>query len=205
MLEQLKKIIATEWLVFLGSIVIGVIVVPLIFFRSEPMPKTIDTSQDFDPDAFVRDFDPSTAVPITDPVILKQLNDATSKEHTLTRNLELFKKRRPEFADFDNKAIARWVAKKYPQYYDSFQPLLSDASVGNSDFLPDLPPDPIMVEALSPQPVSILTGFSVFFDHLFSAKYWLETWWSLLIPYPVVQFARSIRWALRTALNAKRR
>jgi len=96
--------------------------------------------------------------------------------------LELFKKRQPEFEDFDNKAIATWVAKKYPRYYDSFQPLLSDASVGNSDFLPDLPPDPVMIDALSPQPVSILTGFAVFFQHMFSANYWLETWCSLLIP-----------------------
>jgi hypothetical protein len=50
------------------------------------------------------------------------------------------------------------------------------------------------IEMKATRPVGVVEQFA---DHLFARWYWLQTWATVLCPYVIFLFARSLYWALR--------
>ena len=187
---HLKKIIAREWLISLVAIFIGIIFSVYAFF--------IDSSEYL----HYRKNLYETLVPPweKDEIILDNPYDQFDDLHN-------FRKKYPQYNNLDDstilsKLLSKNSVKSIPLIsYTEFNKLLDDKSK-RKIFYDSISAkydigDYITFENKVSQP-TFYTGLSKLMKHLFSHRYWLDTLLSLLIPYLIFQFVRSVYYSIIT-------
>jgi hypothetical protein len=198
-----KKIIAREWLTFLIAIFTGIIFSVIIYFNDSSeyikQRESLYESLKYDFDQF----DEKTAIP--------ELQIYRSKKYHKYDDI------------ISDSALAAELANRYPDSYGYLPDKVKQNNKHNSfinytefsNILDDGLKRKLFFDSLKAKSdfgeyayfenkvvrPKFYSGFLKLRDHLFSRRYWLCTFFSLLLPYLIFQFIRSIYYSIKTLIK----